>query len=259
MDLAIMKNRQRRDGKNFLINVFSFFLKTKSKPVSLGADIHSHLLPGLDDGVTNFEEALTLIKRLRDLGYKKLVTTPHIMSDTYRNDRATIQNKLKELILFLVENKIDIKIEAAAEYYLDTWLINEVNESKPLLTFGDNYLLFEMNYMTEPYQLKDFIFKVTTQGYRPVLAHPERYQFMTLEKAEDLHHRGVLLQLNILSFIDYYSKPVRQLANQLVDKGWVNFLGSDCHHLRHATLLEKAVKNKYFKRALALPLLNNQL
>jgi protein-tyrosine phosphatase len=240
--------------------VFSFFSKkTKSKAVSLLTDIHSHLLPGLDDGVKDFDEALLLIKRLRDAGYKKLVTTPHIMSDTYRNDPVMIQNKLKELILFLAENKIDIKIEAAAEYYLDTWLINEVTESRRLLTFGDNYLLFEMNYMTEPYQLKDFIFKVITQGYKPVLAHPERYQFMTLEKAEDLHHRGVLLQVNILSFIDHYSKPVRMFANQLVERGWVNFLGSDCHSLRHAKLLEVALKNKYFKKALALPLLNNQL
>jgi protein-tyrosine phosphatase len=241
------------------LNVFSIFSKkeNKNKAISLLADIHSHLLPGLDDGVKNFEEALTLIKRLKDIGYKKLVTTPHIMSDTYRNDPSTIQGRLKELILYLAENRVDIKIQAAAEYYLDPWLINEVNENKPLLTFGDNYLLFEMNYMTEPYQLKDFIFKTVTQGYKPVLAHPERYQFMTLEKAEDLHHRGVLLQLNILSFIDYYSKPVRQLANQLVDHGWVNFLGSDCHHLRHATFLEQAIKNKYFKKALTLPLLNN--
>jgi tyrosine-protein phosphatase YwqE len=241
--------------------VFSLFSKkeTKNKAVPLLADIHSHLLPGLDDGVKDFDEALILIRRLMDLGYKKLVTTPHIMSDTYRNDPTTIRARLKELISCLAENRIDIKIEAAAEYYLDSWLINEANENKALLTFGKNYLLFEMNYMTEPYQLKDFIFKITTQGYRPVLAHPERYQFMTLEKAEDLHHRGVLMQLNILSFIDYYSKPVRQLANQLVDRGWVNFLGSDCHNLRHATLLDEAFKNKYFKKALALPLLNNQL
>ena len=261
MDLHIMKSRLKRGGKIFLANVFSIFSKkeNKNKPVSLLADIHSHLLPGLDDGVKDFDEALTLIKRLINLGYKKLVTTPHIMSDTYRNDASTIQAKMKELILFLTENKIDIKIEAAAEYYLDTWLINEVNENKPLLTFGDNYLLFEMNYMTEPYQLKDFIFKAMTQGYKPVLAHPERYQFMTLEKAEDLYHRGVLLQLNILSFIDYYSKPVRLLANQMVEQKWVSFLGSDCHHLRHVTFLEEAIKNKYFKKALTLPLLNNQL
>jgi tyrosine-protein phosphatase YwqE len=216
-------------------------------------------LPGLDDGVNDFDEALTVVRQLKDLGYQKLVTTPHIMSDTYRNDPAIIRSRLRELIEFLSENSMDIKIEAAAEYYFDSWLINEVEENRPLLTFGDNYLLFEMNYMTEPYQLKDFIFKVTTQGYKPVLAHPERYQFMTLEKAEDLHHRGVLLQVNILSFMDYYSKPVRQMANHLVDRGWVDFLGSDCHNQRHATLIADAFNNKYVKKALGLPLLNNRL
>lgn len=240
--------------------MFSFFSKRGSpNPAALLSDIHSHLLPGIDDGVRDFEEALQVVSQLKDLGYQKLVTTPHIMSDTYRNDAAIIGGRLKELMLFLSENRIEIKIEAAAEYYFDTWLINEVNEGRPLLTFGDHYLLFEMNYMTEPYQLNDFIFKVTTAGYKPVLAHPERYQFMTAEKAEDLHHRGVLLQVNILSFMDYYSKPVRQMANHLVERGWVNFLGSDCHNLRHATLLREAIKNKYFKRAMALPLLNNQL
>jgi tyrosine-protein phosphatase YwqE len=240
--------------------VFSFFLKKiKHNSAPLLADIHSHLLPGIDDGVKDFEEALAVIKQLRDLGYRKLVTTPHIMSDTYRNTPEIIQNKLKELISFLKENGIEIEIEAAAEYYFDTWLVSEVNAEKRLLTFGDKYLLFEMNYITEPYQLNDFIFKVTTQGYKPVLAHPERYQFMTLEKAEDLHHRGVQLQVNILSFIDYYSKPVRQLANQLVEKGWVNFLGSDCHNIRHAALLQEALNNKYARKAMALPLLNYNL
>ena len=179
--------------------------------------------------------------------------------ERYASERATIRGRLSELISFLSENEMDIKVEAAAEYYFDAWLMNEVNENQPLLTFGNNYLLFEMNYMTEPYQLNDFIFKVTTNGYKPVLAHPERYQFMTLEKAEDLHHRGVLLQVNILSFIDYYSKPVRQLANHLVDRRWVNFLGSDCHNLRHAALLNEALKNKYVKKAMDLPLLNNHL
>ncbi len=227
--------------------------------MSLLADVHSHLLPALDDGVKDFDEALTVVRRLGDLGYQKLVTTPHIMSDTYRNDPETIHSRLKELVSFLSKNGMDIKVEAAAEYYFDSWLMNEVNEGRPLLTFGNNYLLFEMNYMTEPYQLNDFIFKVTTNGYKPVLAHPERYQFMNLEKAEDLHHRGVLLQVNMLSFIDYYSKPVRQLANQLVDQGWVNFLGSDCHNLRHATLLREALENKYLKKAMDLPLLNNYL
>ncbi len=222
-------------------------------------DIHSHLLPGLDDGVSNFSEAIQVVRKLSEIGYQKLITTPHIMSDTYRNDSETILSRLKELNDKLKEENISIVIQAAAEYYLDSWLIKQVEEAVPLMTFGDNYLLFEMNYMTEPYQLNDFIFKILMLGYKPVLAHPERYQFMTIEKAEDLHHRGVLMQVNILSFIDFYSKPVRQMANQLVDNGWVDFLGSDCHRMQHALLLGRAFKNKYVKKALSLPLLNNQL
>jgi len=237
----------------------SFFKKTKKEPVPLLTDIHSHLLPGLDDGVADFDEALSVILELRNRGYRKLVTTPHVMSDTYRNDAAGILGKLRELNQFLAQNQVNVSVEAAAEYYFDGWLFNEVEENRPLLTFGDRYLLFEMNYMTEPYQLKEFVFRATTNGYKPVLAHPERYQFMTLEKAEDLYNRGVLLQLNMLSFLDFYSKPVRQLAQQLVDRGWVNFLGSDCHNLRHASLLNEAFKNKYVRKALTLPLLNHQL
>jgi tyrosine-protein phosphatase YwqE len=240
--------------------VFSFFQKKKSTPATaLNVDIHSHLLPGIDDGVKSFDESLKVIRQFADAGYKRLITTPHIMSDTYRNEPTGIHAKLSELHQHLAVNKIPVTVEAAAEYYLDSSLIHQVEANSPLMTFGDRYFLFEMNYMTEPYQLKDFIFKLITQGYRPVLAHPERYQFMTLEKAEDLHNRGVLMQLNLLSFIDYYSRPVRQLANQFVDRGWVDLLGSDCHNQRHSGLLKEVQKNKYFRKALELPLLNNKL
>lgn len=240
--------------------MLSFFQKkTSKKEYGLTADIHSHLLPGLDDGVKTFDESVAIIRQFQAAGYTKLVTTPHIMSDTYRNEPRAIMAKLNELRAVLARQDIPMQIDAAAEYYLDSSLIHQVEANVPLLTFGGRYVLFEMNYMTEPYQLKDFIFKLITQGYKPVLAHPERYQFMTLDKAEDLYHRGVLLQINLLSFVDYYSKDVRVLANQIVDQGWVSFLGSDCHHVRHSDLLSAVQKNKYFKKALALPLLNNQL
>ncbi|MBI1769339.1 MAG: capsular biosynthesis protein [Bacteroidetes bacterium] len=240
--------------------MFSFFFKKeKINPFPLRTDIHSHLIPGIDDGVTSFENAREVILKLQESGYKKLITTPHIISDTYKNTPEIILNGLRELNLFLLQNNIDIKIEAAAEYYLDTWLISEVNDGNLLLTFADKYLLFEMNYITEPYQLNDFIFSLTTKGYRPVLAHPERYQFMTLEKAEDLRDRGVLLQLNILSLIGFYSKPVQSMANKLVNNRLVDFLGSDCHNLRQASLIPEAFKNKYLKKVLNLPLHNNLL
>src|SRR5690606_8579722 len=129
-------------------------------------------------------------------------------------------------------------IEAAAEYYLDEVLMKRLQEDDPLLTFGNQYLLFETNFMTEPLTLKEFIFLATTKGYRPVLAHPERYMYLQskFEKAEDLIDRGVMFQLNLASLSGYYSKPAQTTAQKLIDKGFVHFIGSDCHNLQHAQI-----------------------
>ncbi|MBS1682497.1 MAG: capsular biosynthesis protein [Bacteroidetes bacterium] len=239
--------------------MFSFFSKKKKPDFVLHTDVHSHLLPGIDDGVQSLEEAAEVILKLMDAGYKKLITTPHIISDSYKNTPEIISAKLQELKIFLKSKNIEISIQAAAEYYLDTWLINQVESNQKLLTFSDNYVLFEMNYVSEPFQLNDFIFKLITQGYRPVLAHPERYQFMTIAKAEDIRQRGVLLQLNILSLIGFYSKPVQRLAQQLVNHGLIDLLGSDCHRLPHASALTDAFADKHFEKAMKLPLYNNLL
>ena len=132
---------------------------------------------------------------------------------------------------------------------------------EPLLTFGDNLLLFETNFLSEPLNLKEFIFLATTKGYQPVLAHPERYIYMhnNLEKAQDILDRGVLFQLNISSITGYYSKAAQQMATKLIDKEMVHLLGSDCHHLQHAQLVAEAQQLRTFKKALSLPLLNNTL
>ncbi len=240
--------------------VFSVFKKKEKKEyLPLNTDIHSHLLYGIDDGVKTLQEAEEVVLALQECGYTKLVTTPHSMSDRYPNDAATIVGKLEELRNHLRTKSIEMHIEAAAEYYFDEFLFEQVNDNKPLLTFGSRYLLFETNYLSEPFQLKDFIFKITTQGYKPVLAHPERYQYMTQQKAEDLRDRGVLFQINIMSLAGHYSKPIQTMANDFIDRGWIDFLGSDCHNSLHIEVLKKAMMSKHFKKALELPLLNRML
>lgn len=221
--------------------------------------MHSHLLAGLDDGVKSHEEALLIIKNFSRLGYKKIITTPHIMSDYYRNEPEQILAKLEELKALLAENQIPVTLEAAAEYYLDETLIAKINNQKRLLTFGSNYLLFETNFFSEPFQLNEFIFNAITQGYKPILAHPERYQYMSMKKAEDLKGRGVFLQVNIPSIVGFYGKPVERMAVKLIEAGLIDLVGSDCHSLLQFNALEDAFKNKNFKKALALPLLNNKL
>jgi len=242
--------------------VFSFLKPKLQNPTNpILTDIHSHLLPDLDDGVSNLQESEQLIRQFIELGYSKLITTPHIMSDFYRNDPTKIQEKLASLHNHLTENKIEITIEAAAEYYLDEILLSKVKNNEKLMTFGPGFLLFETNFLTEPFQLNEFIFSVTTQGYKPILAHPERYQYLinNFAKVEDLRNRGVLFQINIPSILGAYSKPIQKLAIQLINKGWVEFLGSDCHNQLQMEILKSAYKDKYFKKALELPLLNRSL
>lgn len=221
--------------------------------------MHSHLLPALDDGVRNHEEAIDLIRSFYDIGYRKLITTPHINSDYYRNEPDTIRHTLKELKDLVAKENIPISIEAAAEYYLDEELMKKVGAREHLLTFGQSYILFETNFLNEPYQLQDFIFQVITQGYKPILAHPERYGYMTMEKAEELHDRGALLQINIPSILGYYSRPIQRLAIKFIEQGWVDFLGSDCHNHHYMQLLKEAPRDRNFRKAVDLPLLNYTL
>lgn len=245
--------------EKILAGVISFFKPKPKFQNPILTDMHSHLLAGIDDGVKTWEESVQVIREFHRLGYRKLITTPHIMSDYYRNEPAGIKEKLRELQEILLREGIDMKMEAAAEYYLDEELIRKVENKERLLTFGDSYLLFETNFLTEPYQLKDFLFQVITQGYKPVLAHPERYQYMTMEKAEELKDRGVLLQVNIPSLIGVYSRPIQKLAEKLIEKRWIDLAGSDCHQILHIRLMEEAIQHKNFKKIIDLPLLNNRL
>jgi protein-tyrosine phosphatase len=242
--------------------VFHWFKKKQVLPTeSLHVDLHSHLLPGLDDGVKTFEEAEELILHFKKLGYNKLITTPHVMSDAYQNTEYGIRSKTEELKQHLLSRNIAMEIVGAAEYYLDESLIHKLNTNQPLLTMAGKYFLFETNFLNEPLNLKEFIFLATTKGYKPVLAHPERYLYLqnNLEKAEDLINRGVLFQINVSSLTGYYSKSSQQTASKLIDKGWIHFLGSDCHHLQHVKLLHEAQGLKSFQKALTLNLLNNSL
>ncbi|MDH5366044.1 MAG: capsular biosynthesis protein [Cyclobacteriaceae bacterium] len=239
------------------------FLQKKSPNIQseIYTDLHSHLLPGIDDGVDKISQSIEIIKRFQDLGYKKLVTTPHIMQGFYNNTPEIINNKLEQLQEELKNQNLQVEIEAAAEYYLDEYFLSLINDKSEILTFGNNYVLFETGFMNEPINLKEIIFKLKSNGYNPVMAHPERYGYLTqnLELIEDLIDRGVFMQLNINSLSGYYSKDIRKMAEKLIDKKYVHFLGSDCHHIQHLKVLEISKGKKYYRKALELNLLNNAL
>jgi tyrosine-protein phosphatase YwqE len=228
-----------------LFNLFKKKAKRLDTPVDLSqlnCDVHSHLIPAIDDGSKSIEDSISLIRSIHSLGYKKIITTPHIMGDFYRNTPETILGGLATVKEALVKEEIDVEMAAAAEYYLDFDFENKLN-SAPMLTFGDKYLLFEISYMNPPDNMHHVIFKMQTMGYKPVLAHPERYNFWHNEFGmyESLRDKGVLLQLNINSLTGYYSESTKKVAEKMIDLNMISFLGSDCHHSGHANLMKDVV------------------
>ena len=209
----------------------------------LKTDIHSHFIPGIDDGSPDMETTISLIKEMQGLGFKKVITTPHVMSDFYKNTSDIILKGLTDIRSELKVQNINMEIEAAAEYYIDYDFEQKIGKEK-FLTFGDNYILVELSFMEAPKNLFDIIFKLQLEGYKVVLAHPERYAFFTMDDYEELVNRGVLLQINWLSIIGYYSPQIEQKTKDLIAADMVSFIGSDCHNMNHAELYKKCQTKK---------------
>jgi len=249
------------------MGLFNLFKKKNTlldTPVDLsvlGADIHSHFIPGIDDGSKTIEESVELITEMYNLGYKKVITSPHIMGDFYRNTPENITAGLMDVRTALKKANIPIAVEAAAEYYLDFDLERKLDDGE-LLTFGSKNVLFEISYMNAPENLMHFIFKLQTMGFKPVLAHPERYNFWhnDFAKYEELADKGVKLQMNINSLTGYYSLATKKIAEQLIDKKMISYLGTDCHHMGHINLIKNAVREPYLQKLIeSETLLNNTL
>jgi protein-tyrosine phosphatase len=244
-------------------SLFSSFRK-KEDPLPdysmIGTDMHSHLIPGIDDGAKTIDDSLALIKELYALGFRKLITTPHVMSDYFRNTPDTILNGLAEVRNAIEREKIQVQIEAAAEYYIDDGFVSKMEKEK-LLTFGDNYLLFEVSYINCPDNIDDIIFRMQILGYKPVLAHPERYPFWynNFSRYSTFKDQGVLLQVNTNSLSGYYGLDAKRIAEKMVDNNLVDMIGTDCHHMRHVEGLKRGLKDKYIKKLSETNLLNRHL
>jgi len=239
----------------------NWFSSRQKPPIPIFTDIHSHLLPGIDDGVKTVEESLEVIKHLISLGFKKLITTPHIMSDYYKNTPDIIRGKLDEIRVALKSANIEVEIEAAAEYYLDENFYKKIIDNEEILTFGDNYVLFETSFTVEPLLLKEAVFRLNSSGYKPVFAHPERYQYLQEKKKllDELIDQGLLFQINALSLTSYYSKQVQKSAEELIKRNAVAFIGSDCHNISQAEMLKNAYSSKLAYKLETPNLLNHTL
>ncbi len=207
----------------------------------LRTDMHSHLIPGIDDGSQDMETSLTLVRGMAELGYKRLITTPHIMWDMYKNTREIIFEKLEPLKKAVKEAGINVEIRAAAEYFLDDHVAGLLSNKEPLMTIGSNMVLVELSMAFPSLGFRDILFEMNMQGYQPVLAHPERYIYLEQGRKffDELKTSGCMFQLNLLSLVNYYGRSSNELAQYLIKKEYYDLIGTDLHNLQHLQALEK--------------------
>lgn len=240
-----------------------FKKKKLSYPVDLGrlvTDMHSHLIPGIDDGSPNMDTSVKLIKGMQNLGYKKLITTPHISTDIYKNNPEVIQQGLLKLRNRLEEENIDIEIVAAAEYLLDDGFETLLSENQ-LLTFGNKHVLVELPYFHIPPNLYEITFELQIKGYKIILAHPERYLYWynDFNQFKALKDRGIYFQMNMISLTGHYSVEVKKMAEKLVDNEMIDFLGSDLHNAFYLEILKKTRYEIYLEKVMKSGAIQNHL
>lgn len=225
----------------------------------LGTDMHSHLIPGIDDGARTMDETIAMLAKFESLGFKKVITTPHIMNEVYPNGPETILSGLTKVQETAKSLGLSISIEAAAEYYFDETLVQKVR-NKEVLAF-DKYVLVEFSFHSQPEFEDQLFFEMQTAAYKPVLAHFERYPYYhgSHEKALYFKEKGVSIQMNLNSLTGHYGPHVKKQAELLIDHGLVDFAATDCHRIQHLMLLEEHLRNPYFHKLGELNLLNKSL
>jgi tyrosine-protein phosphatase YwqE len=244
-----------------LKNLFNLFNQNKShfSYSEIAVDFHSHLIPNVDDGSKSIEETLEILHFFKNLGYKKIITTPHIMSDGFDNNIKGLKEnyeKIKE------QCEAIIPFELAAEYFIDE-SFEKLIEQDDILHFGDKYVLIETSMNYEFPIFKECIFKLLNKGYNPILAHPERYSFIYNERNpkkiyESLSDLGIFFQLNMFSLLGIYNEKVKKTAEMLIDNNLIDFVSSDIHSSKQLHHFEEISKNKFLQKLIDSQILENK-
>jgi protein-tyrosine phosphatase len=201
-----------------------------------------------------------IVQKMHALGYRKIITTPHIMAGGYNNSPETILPGLEILKHAVDRSGTDILLEAAAEYYLDG-NFEKLIESEYLLTFGDKHVLFELSYMYKPSGLENTVFQLNAAGYKPILAHPERYPYLfdkDLKSFRKIKESGVYFQLNLFSLVGVYGAGSQDIGRKLIDAEMIDFVGTDIHNQHQMQYLDVLLKSSYVKKLLDSELILNK-
>ncbi|WP_264563604.1 tyrosine-protein phosphatase [Flavobacterium sp. N3904] len=236
---------------SFIIKLIVLFFFASNKAILKDlipdnhVDIHSHLMPGIDDGARTFEQSLDLVRSLQELRVSQFITTPHIMGHVWKNTKEGILELKNQTVKELEKHSVVVPFQAAAEYMVDDQFV-KLFQAGELLALKGKHVLIEMSYVNAPMQLYAILFDLQIAGYIPVLAHPERYTFYhnNFDEYLKLKRVGCLFQLNLLAVVGYYGESIAKIAEQLLQKGMYDFVGSDVHHSKHIAAFEQRVKWK---------------
>ena len=214
-------------------------------PAYLEVDMHSHLIPGIDDGSPSMEDSLAMLRRFEILGYRKVITTPHIKLGSFDNTTEIIQTGFEEVKKQMQENNINLEFEAAAEYFFDYSFMEKI-EAGDLLTFSNNHILVEYAFAQPPVGQHEMFFQLQMKGLKPVLAHFERYPYYhgSVKEAQMLRDKGIKIQVNLGSFFGHYGPQIQKQAELLIKEGAIDLVSSDCHRMEHLDLFEANLGHK---------------
>lgn len=232
----------------------SIFSKNKSKDINqlhLTTDIHNHTMPGIDDGSRDIAESIDMLKAFQSLGYTKIIATPHVHSERYWNTTQNILSAANNLMIAKEKEKISIQIAISAEYYADENFLELLNKND-ILPISNKYLLCEFNFYYPPNDARLIATEIINAGYKPILAHPERYEYWNgnIVIFEKLKEYGFLFQCNIPSAAGYYGHIARNNFNLLANKGFIDFLGTDAHDASSILLLDNVIQSSLIKNIL---------
>ncbi|MCH5221487.1 MAG: hypothetical protein J1F05_04050 [Muribaculaceae bacterium] len=245
--------------------MFNFFSRNKNEsPTELcfDTDIHCHIIPGVDDGSRNVETSVTLIEQMQQWGIKQIIASPHVTQYTFENDLSTITPAIEKLKAELDARGNSLKLSHAAEYRIDELFMHRLEKGDVML-LPNNYILIENSFIQEPWNIDQLIFDLQVKGFRPILAHPERYSYYYTRKNRysELHNAGLLFQINLLSLAGEYGKGERKFAEYLMEQGLVDFIGTDIHRQAHIDTINKYLTTKLAHSdmdTLSKTVLNNQ-
>jgi tyrosine-protein phosphatase YwqE len=227
---------------------------------AVGVDLHSHLIPGIDDGSKSLEDSMAILREFKALGFKKIITTPHVIRDSYNNSTETLLNGKAQILAAIAEEKLNIEFDVSAEYYMDETIYERI-EKKDFIPIGKNYVLVELSYLEKMNNTSDLFYKLQVAGYKIILAHPERYPFYyekDFHTYKSFKDRNIYFQLNIGSLLGKYGGGAKQTAQRMIDENMIDFISSDLHTIKSIETLRECLQDKYLQKLVSYPKLLNK-